>query len=75
MMYDRWKNYADTLTGGNKGLKEVRGINGDNYIRKYFQWSRLEHFDESVDDKTILDREKYWKLVLNSKNHGLNDNY
>lgn len=75
MLYDRWKNYADTLTGGNKELKEVKRLKGDDYIRKYFQWSILEHFDESVEDKTILDREKYWKLVLNSKNQGLNDNY
>lgn len=75
MLYDRWKNYADSLTGGNKELEEVKRKMGEDYMKKYFQWSILENFDESTDDATILEREKYWKLVLNSKNQGLNDNY
>ena len=75
MLYDRWKNYADSLTGGNKELEKVKKLKGEDYIKKYFQWSLLENFDESVDDEVILRREKHWKLVLNSKNQGLNDNY
>lgn len=75
MLYDRWKNYADSLTGGNKELELVKKQKGEDYIKKYFQWSLLENFDESVEDTIILEREKYWKLVLNSKNQGLNDNY
>lgn len=75
MLHDRWKNYADNLTGGNKELETVKKQKGEEYIKKYFQWSLLENFDESVDDSVILEREKYWKLVLNSKNQGLNDNY
>lgn len=75
MLYDRWKNYADSLTGGNKELELVKKKKGEDYIKKYFQWSLLENFDESVEDTIILEREKYWKLVLNSKNQGLNDNY
>ena len=75
MLYDRWKNYVDSLTGGNKELESIKNAKGENYIKKYFQWSILENFDESVDDGTILKREQYWKLVLNSKNQGLNDNY
>ncbi len=75
MLYDRWKNYADNLTGGNKELEKIKRTKGEDYIKKYFQWSILENFDESTDDSIILEREKYWKLVLNSKNQGLNDNY
>lgn len=75
MLYDRWKNYADNLTGKNKELELVKKQKGEEYIKKYFQWSLLENFDESTDDSIILEREKYWKLVLNSKNQGLNDNY
>lgn len=75
LLYDRWKNYADNLTGGNKELEKIKKIKGEDYIKKYFQWSILENFDERTDDSIILEREKYWKLVLNSKNQGLNDNY
>ena len=75
MLYDRWKNYADNLTGKIKELELVKKQKGEEYIKKYFQWSLLENFDESTDDSIILEREKYWKLVLNSKNQGLNDNY
>ncbi len=75
MLYDRWKNYVDNLTGGNKELEKVKKMKGEEYIKKYFQWSLLENFDESEKDAIILERERYWKLVLNSKNQGLNDNY
>ena len=75
MLYERWKNYADNLTGGNKELEKVKKLKGEDYIKNYFQWSLLENFDESVDDEIILQREKHWKRVLNSKNQGLNDNY
>lgn len=63
------------IGGKNKELELVKKQKGEEYIKKYFQWSLLENFDESTDDSIILEREKYWKLVLNSKNQGLNDNY
>ena len=75
MLFDRWKNYADTLTGGNKELKNVLKLKGDSYIKEHFRWTLIEHFDEDVDDKVILEREKYWKKAFNSVNQGLNDNY
>lgn len=75
MLYDRWKNYVDNLNVHNKELEKVKKQKGEKYIKKYFQWSLVEHFDETVDDSTILNREKYWKSVLNSVNNGLNDNY
>ena len=56
-------------------ISQNQKIKGEDYIKKYFQWSILENFDERTDDSIILEREKYWKLVLNSKNQGLNDNY
>lgn len=75
MLHDRWECYARTLTGGNKELKKVVVLKGEDYIKKYFQWSLIEHFDESISDSYILEREKYWKQVFNSKEEGLNDNY
>lgn len=75
MLYSRWKNYADNLTGGNKELENIKKIKGEDYIKKNFQWSILESFDEKVSDDFILERERHWKKVLNSKNQGLNDNY
>lgn len=74
MLYDRWKNYVDTCTGGNKELKRVKELKGEDYIKKFFQWTLLEHFNEDTDDSFILDRESYWKLVFNSREQGLNDN-
>lgn len=44
------------------------------YIKKYFQWSLLEDFDESYSDDKILERENHWKQVFNSRKEGLNDN-
>lgn len=74
MLYQRWKNYADNLTGGNKELERVKKLKGEDYIKKYFQWSLLEDFDESYSDDKILERENHWKQVFNSRKEGLNDN-
>lgn len=59
MLFDRWKNYVDTLTGGNKEFEKLKKLKGEEYIKKYFQWSLLEHFDEDERDAVILEREKY----------------
>lgn len=39
-----------------------------------FQYSILEIFDKKTRDDTILQRETFWKLALDSRAHGLNAN-
>ena len=62
-------------TGGNKEL--IRLINVDpDYAIKNFQFSILEVFlNQDSNNEQIREREIYWKKVLDSKNHGYNDNF
>lgn len=63
----RWLNYAKTGHGGNKLLK----------LRKpqKFHFSILEWAAEDMEDRDILEREKWWKARLHTKApDGLNDN-
>ena len=61
-------------TGGNKEL--IKLIKDDpDYAIKNFQFSILEVFlNQDSNNEQILEREKHWKKVLDSKNHGYNDN-
>lgn len=75
-LWQRWSNYAhlDDLTGGNKAFVSILKEKGSNYIINHFQYSILEIFDTKTKVDTILERENYWKNVLDSKRHGLNHN-
>lgn len=74
-IWQRWSTYVATNgTGGNKELVQL--IKGDpDYAIKYFQFSILEVFlNQDSNNEQIREREIYWKNVLDSKNHGYNDN-
>ncbi len=63
----RWLNYAKTGHGGNKLLK----------LRKpeSFHFSILEWAAPDMEDRDIIEREKWWKLRLHTKApNGLNEN-
>ena len=68
----RWEDYALTEDGGNKELTKLKLK--PNYIKKYFTYTLLEFYDKNVSDSFILEREKYWKQVLDTRKHGYNDN-
>jgi len=70
MLLARWKNYVKNGHGDNTGLKNIPF----DHIKKYFRYSIIEHFDESFNDVYVLERESYWKKVLDSRNHGYNKN-
>lgn len=74
-IWQRWHTYVDTNgTGGNKELTHLIK-NDPDYAIKNFQFSILEVFlNQDSNNIQILEREKYWKKVLDSKNHGYNDN-
>lgn len=74
MLLQRWKEYINNGTGGNKGLEEVKEINGFDYIKKYFEYSILENYNARVDDNYVLSRESWWKVTLKSREFGYNRN-
>lgn len=83
-VYGRWSTY---LSKGydksemeenrypNKRLCEIVEKYGISYIKKYFQYSLLEIFPKNdVGKQKALQRERYWKKLLKSKEHGYNAN-
>lgn len=75
-LWQRWSGYAHlkNLTGGNQELERLRSDLGDEHIIENFQYSILEIFDPKTSRDTILKRESFWKLALDSRRHGLNLN-
>ncbi|MGK8501326.1 GIY-YIG nuclease family protein [Nocardia asiatica] len=75
-LWQRWSSYANqkNLTGGNSGLEHLRAQLGDGHIVDNFQYSILEIFDPKTKAETILLRESFWKLALDSRAHGMNRN-
>lgn len=74
MLLARWKGYITTFHNGNIDLKELFEKEGEDYFKKYFQYSIIENFNSNVDYNYIIKRESYWKNVLDSRNHGYNKN-
>ena len=74
MLLQRWSSYAKNGHGGNKELKELVESEGFDYIKDNFQYSIIENFNAKVDDVRILEREAYWKRVLDTREHGYNAN-
>lgn len=70
MILGRWKSYVKTGNGGNSELKK---LNFD-YIKKNFNYSILDIFKSSTDDKIIILREGWWKSVLLTRKYGYNKN-
>lgn len=75
-LWQRWAAYADlnNLTGGNQKLQQLKAEKGSQYIIDNFQYSILEIFDTKTKIEDIISRESYWKRVLATREHGLNDN-
>ena len=74
MLLSRWAGYIKTFHNGNEGLKELFEINGENYFKQYFKYSIIENFNSKVNPDFVIDRESYWKKVLDTRNHGYNKN-
>ena len=75
-IWQRWSGYADkhNLTGGNKEFTGILEAKGETYITDHFKYSILEIFDTKTKIETIIERENYWKGVLDTKSHGMNHN-
>lgn len=76
MLYDRWSSYISNGHGKNKELEAIINdiSNGFEYIKKYFQYTIIENYNQRVNDSYVLKRESYWKKVLCSKEYGYNRN-
>ncbi|WP_029790016.1 MULTISPECIES: GIY-YIG nuclease family protein [Vibrio] len=70
MMLGRWRDYVKTLHGNNKQLKLLES----DYIKDNFEYSILEIFKSTVDDKVIQRRESWWKDILKTRSFGYNSN-
>lgn len=75
-VWQRWASYAQlqNLTGGNRELERIRSDLGDDHIVDNFQYSILEIFDPKSKTEVVLKRESFWKLALDSRVHGMNQN-
>lgn len=70
MILGRWKAYIKSGNGGNIGLKLLTF----DHIKKNFKYSILDIYKSSTDDQIIIDRENWWKEVLQSRKYGYNEN-
>jgi len=70
MILSRWRSYVKNGNGGNVGLKVL----DFDHIRKNFRFSILDIYKSTIDDQIIIDRESWWKEVLQSRTYGYNEN-
>ena len=74
-IWSRWACYIGTGHGGNDELIEIIKEKGIEYARSNFVFALLEYRSMKADDKTIVEREKYWKEVLLTRGqYGYNKN-
>ena len=75
-IWERWNDYLlGDGHGGNAGLKNLLKENGGmEYAKRNFRFSLLEYWATEVSDELILVREGHWKDVLQSRQHGYNEN-
>ncbi len=74
MLLQRWRSYIENGHGGNKELIAIVNNKGFEYIKTHFYYSILENYNLRVDDLIILERETWWKTILQTKQFGYNDN-
>jgi|TARA_B110000037_G_scaffold216287_1_gene275022 hypothetical protein len=70
MLLGRWRSYIKTGNGGNVELKKLSSA----YIKANFKYSILDIFKSTIDDKVILERESWWKVALQTREFGYNQN-
>jgi len=70
MILGRWQSYVKNGHGGNVGLKVL----DFGYIKANCRYSILDIYKSTIDDKVIIERESWWKEVLQSRRYGYNEN-
>lgn len=70
MILGRWRAYVNTGHGSIIGLRAL----AFNHIKQNFRYSILDIYKSTTDDQIIIDRESWWKQVLQSRKFGYNEN-
>ena len=68
------KNEKENGKYPNKKLQDLVKKKGLEYIKSNFQYSILDTFTEEISDNEIINRESWWKDILNSRKYGYNAN-
>lgn len=63
-IWSRWGVYVGTAHGFNDELTQIIQRNGWDYARKCFRFCLLEYRSMKHDDRSIIERESFWKEVL-----------
>ena len=67
-IWQRWMSYIYTDGhGGNVELVKLIKEKGTDYTIKNFEYTVLETFGFATDDKTIINRENWWKETLHTR--------
>lgn len=74
-IWSRWSYYVGTGHGSTDELTIIVKEKGIEYARSNFVFALLEYRSMKSDDKIIIEREQYWKEVLNTRGpYGYNKN-
>lgn len=75
-LWGRWKQYVETYHSGNKSLKELYEKEGSKYFEDNFIYTLLEVVPNSRKDMSnlVIERESWWKIILQSREFGYNNN-
>ena len=74
-IWSRWSSYMNTGHGWNKELVGLIEGAGMEYARKNFRITLIECWPFKTDDRTIIQRENFWKEALLTRGkHGYNGN-
>src|SRR5690606_28195131 len=66
MILGRWRAYVKNGHGGNIGLKPLTF----DHIKTNFSYSILDIYKSTTDDQAIIERENWWKEVLQTRRFG-----
>lgn len=70
MLLGRWRAYVESGHGGNVNLKPLPF----DYIKQNFRYSILDIYKSTTDDRVIIERELWWKDLLQTRRFGYNAN-
>jgi hypothetical protein len=70
MILGRWRAYISSGHGGNVGLKKL----SFDHIKENFNYSILDIYKSTTNDQIIIERESWWKEILQSRQFGYNEN-
>ncbi len=70
MLLGRWQSYIKTGHGGNKELKKL----SFEHMKNNFKYSLLDIYKAKTSDQIIIERESWWKKVLQTREFGYNKN-